>query len=236
MALHVPCITLIPALLLVLCLPSRKLTKIWKSFPPLFERTIELDISGGKINDAHLKQIENTIRSMIEHENTLMNYRIQWFLTITGFLITAVFLASGYVPSFLVAILSVLGFIVSLSFGLSLKIGRKAVLNLKGQWEYYKGFAPPGFPEIGVVGSSASKGWNRLAPWSLLPPVLACFWLLIAFASWHKPDWVRQNSTNTYIYVEPGKVPPGKDWKKKCDGKLARFHTGKGLIECEPPQ
>jgi len=189
-----------------------------------------------ELDDKELREIEGTLRRMIEHENTLMNNRIQWFLTITGFLITSIFLVSGFIAGGLpIVLLSLLGFIVSLSFWLSLRIGGEAVIRLSRRWSDYKRRASPSFNEIGVLGSNATSQWNRLAPWSLLPPVLAFFWLVMFTASFLSPSSVRQDSINTYIYIEPDKIPGEGVIKAKCKNKVARFHTGRGAFDCIIP-
>ena len=48
----------------------------------------ERDILKG-ITSEELKDVEGQIRGMIQHENDLLNHRIQWFLIINGFLLTA---------------------------------------------------------------------------------------------------------------------------------------------------
>lgn len=50
----------------------------------------QADYVGQSINIKALKRIESDIGRAIEHENELLNHRIQWFLTITGFLLGAI--------------------------------------------------------------------------------------------------------------------------------------------------
>ncbi len=184
-----------------------------------------------------LRAAEQIIRSMIEHENTLMHNRIQWFLTITGFLITSVFLAGGYVASgFPVALVSIVGFLVSLSFWLSLRVGGVAVKRLSALWDRYRDKSVPNFSEIGVLGSRLKEPWTWLAPWSILPFILAIFWIAIFSVTLLLPTIIWQSPSGTYVHLEPSKPSANSSGQPNpCKNKIVLLHTGTGNIKCITP-
>lgn len=137
---------------------------------------------------ADLKDIEKQIADMIQHENELTNHRIQWFLTLQGFLFTSVALYGdqpgrkwfGY-------LISVMGIGVCISFGVALRAGQKGFNNLVERW--HKAYEPHrrNYYQTGVAGYLSMKKWeNLLVPWVALPWILGFGWLLICvFVSFH---------------------------------------------------
>jgi hypothetical protein len=112
-----------------------------------------------------LKEIETQIRSMVQHENDLLNHRIQWFLIINGFLLTATASLKSK-PSddtyVMLIILAVVGLFICISFWFSLGIGRRGVGRLANMWQHYRDLfyrseAPTGCHQIGVLGWRANE-------------------------------------------------------------------------------
>jgi hypothetical protein len=206
---------------------------------PGLEFSGDMDPSGVHLG---IREIERTIRGMIEHENQLMHNRIQWFLTIIGFLITAIFLSSGFGAEGLpIVVLSAIGFLISLSFWLSLRVGLKAVENLVLLWDQYKHAVSTAAPSpflVGVLGSRLKgKKWNRLMPWWILPPILMGFWIFMACLAGIEPATIKATPSSTYVYIEPGKLPPGLTAdEKQCKDKIAYFNTSTGKIRCVKPE
>ncbi len=71
------------------------------------------------------------IRSMIEHENTLENNRLNWLLVTQGLLFAAIGVAlEPNVRPLFIRICSVAGLVTSLSAGIHLRHSRRAMNNL----------------------------------------------------------------------------------------------------------
>jgi hypothetical protein len=150
----------------------------------------ERDVLKGMTSD-DLKEIEGQIRGMIQHENDLLNHRIQWFLIINGFLLTATASLkaqpSGYTLLMLI-ILAIVGFLICISFWFSLGIGRGGVGRLADMWEhyrdlYYRHEEPTGCHQIGVLGWRSTKWATRAAPWYALPIIFGIAWILLLWAN-----------------------------------------------------
>lgn len=140
------------------------------------------------IPSSELREIEKDIRGFIDNENKLTNNRIQWFLTINGFLITSIALYTGTFPkAWFTLIVSMAGLVIASSFWMSVRLGNSAVERLSLLWSDYRSKAEPGYHEIGVFGSSASS-WvirGRLLPWVALPWIFAGLWILSCAVSLH---------------------------------------------------
>lgn len=145
----------------------------------------ERDILKG-ISAVELENIETRIRGMIQHENDLLNHRIQWFLVINGFLLaaTATLLAKAIPEIFMLRVLSGVGLAICISFYFSLGIGRRGVGRLSQMWEHYRDLhykifrheEPSGCHQVGVLGWRANPIASRLAPWYALPIIFGSVW------------------------------------------------------------
>jgi hypothetical protein len=147
----------------------------------------ERDILKGITSD-ELKEVEGRIRSMIQHENDLLNHRIQWFLIINGFLLTATAtLKNKQLDEIrLMIIIAIVGLLVCISFWFSLGIGRRGVGRLADMWEhyrdlYYRHEQPAGCHQIGVLGWRSNKWASKAAPWFALPIIFSAVWILLFF-------------------------------------------------------
>src|SRR5208337_1215000 len=116
--------------------------------------------------------------------------RIQWFLTINGFLFTAVAVFGnqpgrdhfGYV-------LGAVGLLVCVSFGHVLKLGSKGWTRLADLWEKLRHRATSDFVEIGVYGHRSRGVWSKFGPWFLLPYIMAAGWAgVIWFFAEHREE------------------------------------------------
>lgn len=146
----------------------------------------ERDIMQG-ITSQELESIEHRIRGMIQHENDLLNHRIQWLLTINGFLLAAtgaIFGKQGPEAAFLIDVFASVGIAVCVSFYFSLGIGRKGVGRLADMWEHYRELfyqndEPSGCHQVGVLGWRSNPVASKLAPWYSLPFVFGFAWLSV---------------------------------------------------------
>lgn len=146
---------------------------------------------GPPITAADLRELERDIRSMVEHDNELLNHRIQWFLTLNGFLFTAVAIF-GNQPGrdrFGTAIATV-GLLTCVTFWVALKIGRGAFGRLVDLWGGYRARCTEPFNEVSVYGYLAHPVTAYLGPWLMLPYILGLGIL-----------W--------FVHTYPGTVPPG---------------------------
>ena len=124
------------------------------------------------------------IRSMIEHENVLLNDRINWLVTIQGLLFAALsFNWNKSNTELLITVLSLLGITASLSAWTSFDLSNKAKKELVETWDEGK---PGGYEGPDVIGKrSFEKNWVRhLRPWYLLPKLLILSWLSVLYLVW----------------------------------------------------
>ena len=122
------------------------------------------------------------IRSMIEHENTLLNHRMTWMWTLQGLLFAAV----GFmweIHDLLVLLICAFGLCSCISVGVSLKSAVRAIGSLLKDWDdrLSAGGSYHGPP---VIGSPGVSGWleANLKPWHILPWLTAGVWILLAAA------------------------------------------------------
>lgn len=120
------------------------------------------------------------IRSMIEHENTLENNRLNWLLITQGLLFAAVGVAleSNVRPLF-IYICSAAGLVTSLSAGIHLRHGRRAMNDLLKKFKER-------IPDYGgprVIGLDMQKDVSPvkryLIPPYFLPWVFIVLWVVI---------------------------------------------------------
>lgn len=154
---------------------------------------------------------------MIQHENELLNHRIQWFLTLNGFLFTAVALYGNQPGRNLFGTaLAILGLLVCYSFGIGLQIGGRGFRRLVRIWQDLYSKCHEDFHEVGVYGHLA-KGFREeyLAPWRALPFLMAFGWLLVL----------------AFVWYFPGENPPGsyapiliQETEKSVNGETFKIH------------
>ncbi len=111
------------------------------------------------------------VRSMIEHENILLNNRIALALITQGFLIVSM----GFFwdkSQGVLKLITILGILLSVSFWYTFKSTHRAIENLYKTHKYCK---PP------IIGDKESK-IKILLIWNFLPLVLIGFWLAILLA------------------------------------------------------
>ena len=177
----------------------------------------ERDILKG-ITSEELKDVEGQIRGMIQHENDLLNHRIQWFLIINGFLLTATASlktkpTNETLP--MLAILALVGFLVCISFWFSLGIGRRGVGRLADMWEhyrdlYYRHEPPSGCHQIGVLGWRSTKWASRAAPWFALPILFSSVWILLFYVHLVSMSTLNTPKNNPQIQIEKQNARPQK--------------------------
>ncbi|MGH1484958.1 MAG: hypothetical protein ACRBCI_01985 [Cellvibrionaceae bacterium] len=125
--------------------------------------------------DKHLA----TIRSLIQHEDNLLNTRLGWMWTLQGLL----FGAAGFMwgkDLLPIVVIASIGLLSSISIGYSCTRAVNAIGNLLEQSEDLKTkhtsfFFPP------MIGAS-KKGKEWLLPWYFLPWVFSAAWVsLLAY-------------------------------------------------------
>lgn len=164
-----------------------------------------------RISTEELRTIEMQISNMIQHENELLNHRIQWFLTLNGFLFTAVALYGNQPGRDLFGwILAGVGLLVCFSFFIGLRIGGRGFKRLVRKWKEIKNIHSDGFVEIGVYGHLANGFLeNNCAPWRALPVLMSAGWIAVAIFVWQYPG---QNPAGTFSpIVIQGQKSSGQD-------------------------
>jgi hypothetical protein len=177
-----------------------------------------------------LRRIEMQISNMVQHENELLNHRIQWFLTLNGFLFTAVALY-GNQPgrNWFGWTMAGIGLLVCYSFSVGLRIGGQGFKRLVAKWKEIRNNHSDGFVEIGVYGHLAD-GFieNHFAPWRALPVLMATGWIVVAIFVWHYPG---QNPTGTFspILIQEQKESSKAPLSNKTRIRLYDTRSGRFL-------
>ena len=118
------------------------------------------------------------VRSMIEHENTLLNHRMTWMWTLQGLLVAATGIMWGF-HHLLVLLICFFGFVSCVSLGTSLQSALRAIDSLLKDWETRSAGGPYDGPR--VIGFSEVKSvLSKLYPWNMLPWLMAIVWVLLA--------------------------------------------------------
>jgi len=127
-----------------------------------------------QIADEHAR----VVRSMIEHENNLINYRITWLVTLQGLLMAGLgFAWDKQDARNLVGIFCGMGALVAFSCWLELRLSSKAFIDLFKWWDPHSvGYSGPP-----VIGHRAEKKSLRglLRAHRLLPWIFIVGWLLV---------------------------------------------------------
>ncbi len=134
----------------------------------------------------------SAIRAMIQHEDTLINHRLTWFLVFQGFLFTALGIvwqgvfSNGIKPDlFLIGITVMIAIVGSLS-ALATKQGVnsavEAILKLHEKWDKYQKQEVIA-PVIGLIleteGSEKLKSRKFLTPWKFIPSMMFFWWIVV---------------------------------------------------------
>ena len=122
------------------------------------------------------------IRSMIEHENQLINHRLTWLAAFQGFLVAAVGFAASEAKldgTILVYLICALGFVIALSTAKTLWASQRAIKSLLEQWnERLAGNPVHDGPR--VIGSPGPSALQWMKPWYVFPWAMMVFWVVLA--------------------------------------------------------
>jgi len=118
-----------------------------------------------------------TIRTMIRHENDLVNHRLTWLLTVEGLLLAGISFAwDKHLANELVFLFAVIGIIAAGSALIVLDAAHYAIMHLGAWWDQNKPTAYAGPDVLGFRGHHYILGF--LAAWRLIPPAFTVVWLL----------------------------------------------------------
>ena len=119
-------------------------------------------------------------RSMIQHENELINHRMGWMWALQGLLAAAAsFIWKNEVA--VVQLLCAFGFLSSISFALCFRSSTRAIDKLHQGWKDYAS-KHPGYEGPPVIGAfEPNKIFTYLYPWYSLPWLSALFWMTLAW-------------------------------------------------------
>lgn len=134
------------------------------------------------------------IRSMIQHENQLINERLTWLLTFQGLLLASLGFCWGRRDSkTLVTVFGLLGIAVSLMSATGLFAATAAMYGL---WEWWREHRPSDYAGPDVIGMPPATVWLRYAtPWNLFPAVFVAGWAAILWVNGHRAR--RQRAAKT---------------------------------------
>ena len=114
-------------------------------------------------------------RAMIKHENELINHRLTWMATFQGLLAATAGFAWENGTLLLIFLISLVGFVFSISTAKVLFHADQAIKTLLGAWEKRNG-NPDEYSGPSVIGISRSYPRNWLHPWTMFPATMVVFW------------------------------------------------------------
>ncbi len=117
---------------------------------------------------------------MIQHENTLVIERTNWMLTLEGLLFTALAFAWDK-NSAVVMVLSLVGFVSSISLGVFLESATRAIARLQQWWRNHtadQNYNGP--PIIGLSDEEFTSVEMIILPHRVLPVLFGLAWLVVA--------------------------------------------------------
>ncbi|MGD8560497.1 MAG: hypothetical protein PVF34_08810 [Gammaproteobacteria bacterium] len=124
-------------------------------------------------------EFTDRMRSMVQHENTMRDQRLNWLIASQGLLITALGF-SWDKDVILVLSIAVVGLIFSVSIGANLYCNTLAIRTLADFWgnKLKDGYKGPGITALRSEDIKPSI-ITILYPWNILPGALAAFWLFV---------------------------------------------------------
>jgi hypothetical protein len=128
-------------------------------------------------DEERLEKHAEIIRKLVEHENTLQNFRLSWFLTSQSLLFAALGFAWDKGTTFVVCTLCMVGFTTAASALVALHLSDKAFHNIKDWWEKNL-HAYRGPPRVGF-GDGTKYLWYLAMPSRILPRVFALSWIVL---------------------------------------------------------
>ena len=123
--------------------------------------------------DEHAK----TVRTMIEHENHLVNYRLTWLITLQGLLFAALGFAWDKRDAWqIIVVFCTMGIVSALSCLLSLSLTQLAIRRQEEWWSHHQ---PQGYDGPEVIGLPVSRPMLFALPWLILPVLFMGGWAAI---------------------------------------------------------
>ena len=121
------------------------------------------------------------VRSMVEHENSMRDQRLNWLIASQGLLIAALGFSWGK-DKLLVLLLAIVGLLFCISIGADLYCNTLAIRKLASSWKKrcQSDYDGPGVTAL--RSKDVTPGIIiRLYPWNVLPSSLSVFWITIFF-------------------------------------------------------
>lgn len=119
-----------------------------------------------------MKEKDEVLRELIKNENEMINHRMNWFLTLQGFMFAAISFAWEKNTE-LCLVFSLVGALSALSVGLLLRSGVKEVKCLEEEGRELSN------PVIGRKFEETPKVIHSFLPWQFLPILMVSAWSLI---------------------------------------------------------
>jgi uncharacterized membrane protein YdfJ with MMPL/SSD domain len=136
-------------------------------------------------------------RDMIRHEDTLMNQRFTWFVTIQGLLLAATGFTWKDGPPALVVLFSSLGLATAVSAFFSYRLTNRAIDKL--QTPHTNRTEHPE-PILGYSLIDQPAQWGRLLPEVFLPWAFSAAWLLVAMVRVVCPPSLKHCLANEWLW------------------------------------
>ncbi|MGD8567428.1 MAG: hypothetical protein PVJ39_05050 [Gammaproteobacteria bacterium] len=130
-------------------------------------------------------EFADRMRSMVQHENTMRDQRLNWLLASQGLLVTALGFSWGK-DTFLTTSIAMVGLVFCVSIGANLYCNTLAIRKLTTTWTDKCSTQYDG-PAITALRSNDIRPRiiTRLYPWNILPVTLSVFWLaLLGYIGW----------------------------------------------------
>ncbi len=133
------------------------------------------------MNNPNATEFANAIRSMIAHEDTLVNNRTTWLILIQALLFAA--FSSLKCNHEITYVLAVVGIIISISFFISFRMGEKAIGDLLKSWDDYPKLKGQVYPPVMGIDfdrhTCLVKLDKILSPRRILPWVFIIAWIVV---------------------------------------------------------
>lgn len=129
-----------------------------------------------------MKGHDECVRSMIEHENSLVNFRLTWLITLQGLLFASLsfLLDKPHLHQF-IPVLSWVGQFAAASCWYSLSLTQRAIQKHEEWWNNH---CPDNYDGPPVIGLRQSSIWLHLLPWNVLPFAFEVAWIAILLICW----------------------------------------------------
>jgi hypothetical protein len=134
-----------------------------------------------RLKMADESELASAFREMIKHENDLVNHRLGWLMHGQTLLFGALAFAWEKAPMPLKLLFPVLGIALALSVWRAMVASRKALEELRTEWQRCR---PKDAIDVIVIGFCRKSSTDFLFPWRIMPIIFASAWSSVAVIWW----------------------------------------------------